>query len=535
MDVGSMTETTQAEQLGALQWIETARLVPFSRNVRTQQIDEDVDSIAQSMREKGYLPEKPMLVRPLGNGFEIIGGHTRFAAAKRAGIERVLCAVCDLDDEEATLRNASDNVATPPPWYDLCLYVRRNAVKDSKKGLSRTALTAAATGKADKTARNVGNLLFDAGEVLAQCPADGTLLPTDRNLTQHLAAIHALPESCWPAAVQIMLDRQWSVKDTKHWVDLAREFVIPDKWQSIFLPLADVVARFLETREFSAQTVKRLINEAERVELMLLDNKQPTDEWFAWLAENKGADAWDVRLVSQRGRELENEIEDANKDVVAWHLGNWRDHVDALDDGSVSAIVTDPPYGVDFQSDHRLDRRKEHKHDRIENDGDLQAAADEMQSAFSALAPKLKADASVFVFCSWKNEFETRAAVEAAGFLVRNSIVWVKNRTGMGDPNTTFAPKHERIIFAVKGSPKLSERLPDVLEADRPDSSRHPTEKPADLLSQLIGVTTVQGDLVVDPFGGVASTVVAALESGRRGWGCEISAEYHAAGAERLK
>lgn len=94
--------------------------------------------------------------------------------------------------------------------------------------------------------------------------------------------------------------------------------------------------------------------------------------------------------------------------------------------------------------------------------------------------------------------------------------------------------QHERIIFAVKGSPKLSERLPDVLEVDRPDSERHPTEKPIDLLTTLMGVSTVHGYLIADPFGGVASTVVAALESGRRGWGYELSAEHHAAGLSAL-
>ncbi len=111
------------------------------------------------------------------------------------------------------------------------------------------------------------------------------MLPPDRNLTQHLAEISKLPESCWAAAVRIMLDRGWSVKDTQHWIGLAREFSVPDKWQ-FFLPLADVVTRFLETREFSAQTVKRLINEAERVELMILHHHPAACRVFcAWCGE----------------------------------------------------------------------------------------------------------------------------------------------------------------------------------------------------------------------------------------------------------
>ncbi len=492
---------------------------------------EDVVAAIVAGLSDGFDPAHALIVRPLGNEYQVLSGHHRKAAAMKAGIDAVPCWVRELDDEAAYMALVTSNSQGELSPLEIGMHAL--GVDFDKPGAG------AKGGGLKKYAADVGR---DAGNVTKYRQAaavlrsinciDTTKASTEKSL--QLAAIHALPTDCWPEAVRIMLDRGWSVKDAQHWVGLAREFSVPDKWK-FFLPLADVVTRFLETREFSAQTVKRLINEAERVELMLLDNKRPTDEWFAWLAENKGKAAWDVRLVSQRGREIENEIEDANKEALAWHLGNWRDHVEALENGSVAALVTDPPYGVDFQSDHRLDRRQDRKHERINNDGDMQVAAREMEEAFTAFIPKLKDDACVFVFCSWKNEFETRAAVEAAGLRVRNSIVWVKNRTGMGDPNTTFAPKHERIIFAVKGSPKLSERLPDVLEADRPDSERHPTEKPTDLLTTLMGVSTVHGDLIADPFGGVASTVVAALESGRRGWGCELSAEYHAAGLERLK
>ena len=61
------------------QWLNTELLVPFSHNVRTRQNDDDIEAIAESMREKGFLPEKPLLVRPQGDRFEIVGGHTRHA------------------------------------------------------------------------------------------------------------------------------------------------------------------------------------------------------------------------------------------------------------------------------------------------------------------------------------------------------------------------------------------------------------------------------------------------------------------------
>ena len=241
MDLQSMTEAVVGAQSCALQWIDTARLVPFVRNIRTVLVDADVDDIAQSMREKGYLLEKPMLVRPQGDGFEIIGGHTRFAAAKRAGLERVLCVVSALNDEEATLRNASDNAAKPPPWYDTCLYVYRNATKASKKGLSRAALTAAATQKTGDSAKTMGRYLSEAGEALEQSEIDFTLLDHERNLTLHCAAINALPSASKRAMLDLLLEHGWSVKDTQAAVErvLAVEQLRPS-WLKTPTPLARV-------------------------------------------------------------------------------------------------------------------------------------------------------------------------------------------------------------------------------------------------------------------------------------------------------
>ena len=208
------------------QWLNTELLVPFSHNVRTRQNDDDIEAIAASMREKGFLPEKPLLVRQQGDRFEIVGGHTRHAAAKRAGLERVLCVVRDMDDDEATLRNASDNVATPPPWFDLCLYVYRNAVKDSKKGLSRTALTAAATGKTGNSAEVLAGRYFKAGQVLAQSELELSLLDSDATQTAHLAAISALPPEQYAPMLALLLEHGWSVKDTQAAVERVQSVVV---------------------------------------------------------------------------------------------------------------------------------------------------------------------------------------------------------------------------------------------------------------------------------------------------------------------
>lgn len=503
---------------------------PHPANPRLVMREDVIEQIASQIGESGFQQKHAIHTRRVGERYQILSGHHRFAAATRAGLTELPAWVERMDDDRAymelVLSNAQGELSPLEIGMHALHYVAKGEKGSGKKGGLREY--ARRVGRDEQNIR----LYRKAAEVVQKCGND-TAFPTLLTKSAHLSAIHALPGSCWGVAVDAMLAKGWSAADTKHWVDKAREFDIPEPWQSVFLPIEPVLAHFFATREFSPATVRRLCAEAERVEAMLAEFNQPVDEWREWLASGIGGASWDVRKLSERGREIENELQDA-KGAAVWHLGNWREHLATLADGSVSAIVTDPPYGVNYQSDHRLDRRIARKHKRIENDDDIDRASDELRTALIAFMPKLKAHSCVFVFCGWTNEAQTRGAITEAGLEIRNSLVWVKNRTGMGDPTTTFAPMHERIIFAVKGSPKLIERMPDVLLADRPNSKRHPTEKPADLIERLISVVSVTGDLVADPFGGVASTVAAAEACGRFGWGCEIDQEYHSEGAGRL-
>ncbi len=89
-------------------------------------------------------------------------------------------------------------------------------------------------------------------------------------------------------------------------------------------------------------------------------------------------------------------------------------------------------------------------------------------------------------------------------------------------------------MHAAKGKPLVYERDRDVLPYARVPTDRHPTEKPVPLLKRLVETMTARMDLVLDPFGGVASTMVAAKECGRGYWGCELDEKYHAIGRQRL-
>jgi len=205
-----------------VKWLAVASLAPHPKNPRIGTPDK-LDSIIESMRTDGYRQEKPMLVRPFNGGYQIIGGHSRYAAAKAVGLELVLCVIEVMDDDQAILRMGQDNLADPFAWYSICLYVFQNAVKDSKKGLSRTALVMAATGKGENAANQDGIRRGGSGEVIVylieQSYINERLLDPETNRTLHLCEIKAAPSETWQLLTGLLVEFTWSVKDTKSAVD----------------------------------------------------------------------------------------------------------------------------------------------------------------------------------------------------------------------------------------------------------------------------------------------------------------------------
>lgn len=107
----------------------------------------------------------------------------------------------------------------------------------------------------------------------------------------------------------------------------------------------------------------------------------------------------------------------------------------------------------------------------------------------------------------------------------------------MGDLKGSFAPRYEAIIFAVKGRYELPGKRPDDLIACAKVGNQrlaHPNEKPVELLEQLIVATTVPGALILDPFAGSGSTLVAAAKKCRQYVGIEIDEQYSKLAAARI-
>ena len=198
------------------------------------------------------------------------------------------------------------------------------------------------------------------------------------------------------------------------------------------------------------------------------------------------------------------------------HNKSILDCVDVIPNG-IRVLLTDPPYGQGFVSNRRVISEKDKG---IANDDNIEDALILLDKTLNIMYDKMQNNSFAFVFTSWRYEPEFRAVFEKY-FDLRSSIIWVKNNHGSGDINGAFAPKHERILFGVKGNPKLKYRLPDVLNGDEIITA-HATAKPIDLLRELIKVTSVEGDIIAEPFAGHGSTIIAALDLHRKVFASEI-------------
>ena len=195
----------------------------------------------------------------------------------------------------------------------------------------------------------------------------------------------------------------------------------------------------------------------------------------------------------------------------------------------VDAVITDPPYGMGYQSNRR---GMETKFEGIEGDVDLGWLDEFVDKCFRMM----KMGAAIYMFCSWHHVDVFKRAFERK-FVLKNIIVWVKNNHGAGDLRGSYAPKHELVLFGCKGRSLLrGKRLSDVMEFPKVPGGKmvHPTEKSVKMLEVFVRKSTGGGEIVLDPFMGRGTTMVACKKLGRRGIGIELDKKYFEIAGKRL-
>ena len=210
-----------------------------------------------------------------------------------------------------------------------------------------------------------------------------------------------------------------------------------------------------------------------------------------------------------------------------WH-GDSRELCQKFKTGRVNCIITDPPFGVDNQSNQAVTPEGKKHARKIAHDEDLQAAFKIFTEVMGVLLPRTSPECDLYVFTSgevladWILFLED---YERVGYRRKAILVWEKEGPGMGDTDS-WGQGHEFVLYLKKGNRPLSGprrngviHIPQV----RPAQLIHPHEKPEGLYELFIKASTDKGDLIVDPFGGSGVLARAARNTERSGISIELN------------
>lgn len=174
-----------------------------------------------------------------------------------------------------------------------------------------------------------------------------------------------------------------------------------------------------------------------------------------------------------------------------------------MEETKANLIVTDPPYNVNYEG----------AAGKIKNDHMEQGKFYEfLLSSFSNMETTLADDGSIYVFHADTEGLNFRKAFADAGFYLSGTCIWKKQSLVLG--RSPYQWQHEPILYGWKKKGKhnwyTGRKESTIWEFDKPKKNGvHPTMKPIQLLSYPIKNSSMTNSVVLDPFGGSGSTLIA--------------------------
>lgn len=267
----------------------------------------------------------------------------------------------------------------------------------------------------------------------------------------------------------------------------------------------------------------------------------------------------DLLIMRQEQQQVEDlpVIVDMNIPVISklgdlWQLGDHRllcgDSLDpknyplVLNGRKADLVFTDPPYNVPIKG-HVVTGNKAQHPEFCMASGEMTSA--EFQSFLEKTAQNLVAsskEGSIHFICmDWRHIYDLLHSCSPLYTELKNICVWNKNNGGMG---SLYRSKHEMIAVYKSGTASHTNNVElgkhgryrtnvwdyagqTSLHADRADElAMHPTVKPVRMIADAIYDCSHRGEIVLDPFGGSGSTLMAAEEAGRKACLIELEPRY---------
>ena len=230
--------------------------------------------------------------------------------------------------------------------------------------------------------------------------------------------------------------------------------------------------------------------------------------------------------------ETDSEVKDDDFDVDAelekppvtksgdlWLLGNHRlicgdstkeeIYTLLMDGKKANLVVTNPPYNVNYEGS-----AGKIKNDNMENGRFYQFLLD----AFTCMEKAMENDASIYVFHADTEGLNFRKAFADAGFYLSGTCIWKKQSLVLG--RSPYQWQHEPVLFGWKKKGKhqwyTGRKESTIWEFDKPKKNGdHPTMKPVPLVAYPIKTSSMSNCIVLAPFGGSGSTLIACEQTDR--------------------
>ena len=452
--------------------LNTNELTHFTiRDIRQGAVDELVERF-----KGGYNPSKPLTVVTKDGNLLVANGNHRLKALKQVGIDEVPCIIYqDVDPYKLAVEGNEDEDTYSPmdlfDWIEVISVMRKEGYTQEEIGeeigWSRQ--------KVNDYTRIVNNI-------------DGQILIKMKE--------HQIGRSS-------NKDGSPSFKFTETWLrnmyditsyqeKLINDF-INDKCNWNNNKVKSESAKYKRWIDFIKEAEDKLVNQEDLKEVIRLveSNSFRSEDQLLSKIRDFNSKAEDKLICGDSIAEMEN-----------------------LEDASIDLVITDPPYGIDYSS-NRSQFNDHVTKEKIANDSNLDEALKLTEDALEVLSRKTKTDAHVYLFTGWK-VYPNFLEVVNKYFEVKNLIIWDKGNHGTGDLEGTWGNRYEMIIFASKGSRKLVKRKADIIPVSKIASSEmiHPTQKPTQLIKELLEASAHTKDTVIDPFMGSGSTIKAVKEYG---------------------
>lgn len=221
----------------------------------------------------------------------------------------------------------------------------------------------------------------------------------------------------------------------------------------------------------------------------------------------------------------------------------------SLDTAAAEAVITDPPYssGGMLRSDRTNTTRKKYARndsrtaaaDFHGDNRDARSWAYWMTLWLSEAARVVKPGGICALFTDWRQLPAATDALQAGGWVWRGVVPWIK--PDARHQRGRYAQAAEFLVWGTNGPrPIVGDTLPGyyIARAPRaaengPNKRQHLTQKPLDVMRSIVQIVE-PGGLVIDPFAGAGTTLLAAAMEGRRAWGCENHAGHAAKARTRI-